>query len=221
MLANQLISNNFPSVDPDDTVFLALQLMEDYDLQHIAVVNNQSNKYLGLLSKDNLLDTDDSSSVQTLSSSMFSRVINVNEHFLTALKLATQNSLTIVPVTNNEHEFIGVIPATELLKASARFLGAEEPGAVIVLEMERKSYSFGEISRLVETNDAFITQFNSFFEQESSLLVVTLKINKLEVSDIISTFQRYEYSVRYYIGEEQYENELKYNYDHLMSYLKF
>jgi hypothetical protein len=42
----------------------------------------------------------------------------------------------------------------------------------------------------------------------------------VEVSDIIATFQRYEYSVRYFIGEEQYENELRYNYDHLMSYLK-
>ena len=51
----------------------------------------------------------------------------------------------------------------ELLKAAAQFTGAEEPGAVIVLEMERKSYSFGEISRLVETNDAYITQFNTIY----------------------------------------------------------
>lgn len=221
MLANQLISNNFPSVDPEDTVFLALQLMEDYEIQHLAVVNNVNNKYIGLLSKDNLLDADDGAAVQSLAANMFVRVINENEHFVAALKFASQNTLSIVPVTNNENEYIGVIPAAELLKASARFIGVEEQGAVIVLEMERKSYSFGEISRLVETNDAFITQFNSFFEPESGLLIVTLKINKLEVSDIISTFQRYEYSVRYYIGEEQYENELKYNYDHLMSYLKF
>ena len=86
--------------------------------------------------------------------------------------------------------------------------------------MERKSYSFGEISRLVETNDAYITQLNTSSDAETGLLLVTLKVNKLEISDIIATFQRYEYSIRYFIGEEQYENELKYNYDHLMSYLK-
>ena len=49
--------------------------------------------------------------------------------------------------------------------------------------------------------------------------MVTLKINKLEISDIIATLQRYDYSVIHYFGEEQYENELKNNYDHLMNYL--
>jgi acetoin utilization protein AcuB len=39
------------------------------------------------------------------------------------------------------------------------------------------------------------------------------------VSDIVATFQRYEYSVKYYFGEELYENEIKTNYDHLMNYL--
>jgi hypothetical protein len=86
--------------------------------------------------------------------------------------------------------------------------------------MERKSYSFGEITRLVETNDAYITQCNTSLDTETGLLLVTIKINKLEVSDILSTFQRYEYSIRYFIGEEHYENELRYNYDNLMSYLK-
>jgi hypothetical protein len=86
--------------------------------------------------------------------------------------------------------------------------------------MERKSYSFGEISRLVETNDAYITQFNTSSETESGLLLVTIKINKQEISDIIATFNRYEYSIRYFIGEEHYENEIRYNYDNLMTYLK-
>ena len=49
---------------------------------------------------------------------------------------------------------------------------------------------------------------------------VTIRISKLEVSDIVSTFQRYEYNVKYYFGEELYENELRTNYDNLMHYLK-
>jgi len=45
-------------------------------------------------------------------------------------------------------------------------------------------------------------------------------VNKIEISDIIATLQRYEYSIRYYFGEEDYENELRKNYDLLMTYLK-
>jgi acetoin utilization protein AcuB len=218
MLVNQLITNHYPTVDPDDKVSLALQLMDDFDILHLPVVDN--NKYLGLISKDDLLDVDDAGVLQFLLHDLLVKSVKQSEHFLSALKLASVNSLSLVPVVNNEMEWVGAITCQELLKAATMYTGAEEPGAVIVLEMERKSYSFGEISRLVETNDAHITQFNTYSESETGLLVVNIKINKLEVSDIISTFQRYEYSIRYFIGEEHYENELRYNYDHLMSYLK-
>jgi len=219
MLANQLITNHYPTVDPGDKIFLALQLMEDFDILHIAVVDH--NKYLGLVSKDDLLDADDNTILKAQMSGMLQKSVKANEHFLSALKLAAQYSLSVVPVIDNEQEWVGAIPYIELLKASSQFTGAEEPGAVIVLEMERKSYSFGEISRLVETNDAYVTQLNTQLEAETGLLLVTVKINKLEISDILSTFQRYEYTIRYFIGEEHYENELRYNYDNLMSYLKF
>jgi hypothetical protein len=88
-----------------------------------------------------------------------------------------------------------------------------------VLEMEQRSFSFSELSKLVETNDAQITQLNSYWDNNSSSFLVTLKINKFEISDIVATFQRYDYQVKYYFGEELYVNELKSNYDHLMNYL--
>ena len=88
------------------------------------------------------------------------------------------------------------------------------------MEMESNQYSFGEISKIVETNDAQITQLNTSNDAETGLMQVTLRINKPEVSDIVATFQRYEYNVKYYFGEEIYENELRSNYDNLMNYLK-
>ena len=218
MLANQLITNTYPTVESDDKVSLALQLMEDFDILQIAVVDNK--KYLGLVNKDDLLDADDQSPLSVLQNDFFTKAVKNNEHFLSALKLASQNGLSMVPVVTNEQEWVGALTSQELLKAATAFTGAEDQGAVIVLEMERKNYSFGEISRLVETNDAYITQFNTSAESDSGLLVVTVKINKIEISDIISTFQRYDYSIRYFFGEEHYENELRYNYDNLMTYLK-
>lgn len=218
MLVNQLITNHYPTIDTEDKVSLALQLMDDFDILHLPVVTE--NKFIGLVCKDDLLDADDNGVLKHLSADFITKSVKASEHFLSALKLASSNSLSLVPVINNELEWVGAITCQELLKAASMYTGADELGAVIVLEMERKSYSFGEISRLVETNDAHITQFNTYTENETGLLVVTVKINKLEVSDIISTFQRYEYSIRYFIGEEHYENELRYNYDHLMSYLK-
>jgi hydrogenase maturation factor len=125
----------------------------------------------------------------------------------------------MLPVINEQHELQGIIPAKSLFTHVSHFLGNNEKGGVIVLETDKRHFSFGEISRLVETNDAYITQLNTYPESDTGLVIVTIKINKIEVSDIVATFQRYDYVVRYYFGEEQYANELKENYNHLLAYL--
>lgn len=218
MLAHQLINSNYPSLNLSDKVSLALQFMEDFDVQHLPVISGE--KYVGLISKDDLLDVADDSSIEALEDDLLKKSVKGSEHFFSALKLSASLSVSIVPVVNETSEFLGAIPYNELVRAASSYLGAEDPGALIVLEMERKHYSFGEISRLIETNDAYITQLNTSSETETGLLIVTIKVNKLEVSAIIATFQRYDYSIRYFFGEEDYENELRFNYDHLMSYLK-
>jgi predicted transcriptional regulator len=218
MLANQLITTHYPKLHLKDQVSVALQLMDDFDIQHLPIIAEE--KFLGLVSKDDLLDHDETTALLDLEADLLKKAVRGGEHFLSALKLASSESLSLVPVVNESLDWLGAITSRELLKSASDFTGAEEPGAIVVLEVERKDYSFGEISRLVETNNAYITQFNTSTETETGLLIVTIKLNKIEVSDIIATFQRYEYIVRYYIGEEHYENELRYNYDHLMTYLK-
>ena len=101
----------------------------------------------------------------------------------------------------------------------ATFMRLDEPGGLVVLEMEPRQYAFSEMSRLVETHDAQITQLNTRILPESGQLSVTIRLNKPEISDIVATFQRYEYNVVCFFGEELYTNQLRNNYDNLMSYL--
>jgi hypothetical protein len=98
-------------------------------------------------------------------------------------------------------------------------MSLNEPGGLIVLEVESNQYSFNEISKLIEANDAQITQLNTTNDPEKGTMQVTIRINKPEISDIVATFQRYEYHVKYYFGEELYNNELRSNYENLMNYL--
>lgn len=218
MLISQLNFSNYPIVSLTDKVSFALQLMEDYETQHLPVVSEE--KYVGLISKDDLLDANDDFSLAALEYELIKTSVNPNEHFLSALKTAIDLSLTLVPVVDTEKALQGIITQKELLRAAGRFNGVEEPGAIIALEMEKAHFAFGELTRLVETNDANITQLNTSVDSVTGQLTVTIKINKLEISDILATFQRYDYSILYYFGEEAYENELRENYDLLMTYLK-
>lgn len=218
MLTDQIFQTHLPSLKPHDKVFLALQLMNDYDLQHLPIVIE--NKFEGLINKDDLLDADSESLIQELGLKFFKGAVKVNEHYLVAVKLAADHQLSMVPVIDDEGLLQGCITLNDLIHATSKYLQLSEPGGLIVLRMERKDYSFGEINRLVETNDVQITQLNSFYESETGMLLVTLKLNKFEISDVVATFQRFDYEVKYYFGDEHFENELKENFDNLMSYLK-
>ena len=217
MLASQLINTGFPIINVLDKASFALQIMDEYDVMHLPV--SSAEKFAGIVSKDDLLDVDENNTLASIEQDLQKISIKGEEYFLQALKLIANNELTILPVVNEQAELSGVIQAKDILKTISRFVGNEEKGAVIVLETDKQNFSFGEISRLVETNEAYITQLNTYTEPDSGTVVITLKINKIEVSDIVATFQRYEYIVRYFFGEEEYANELKENYNHLISYL--
>ncbi|HMD00782.1 MAG TPA: hypothetical protein VKH37_11545, partial [Ferruginibacter sp.] len=118
-----------------------------------------------------------------------------------------------------EKELEGVITTNELLKALGNFSGTEEIGGIIVLEMERSQFAISEIGRLVESNDATILHLNTTIHPDTGMFTVTLHISKKEISAIVATFERYDYDLIYYFGNEQFENEIHSNYRHLMNYL--
>jgi Mg/Co/Ni transporter MgtE len=182
------------------------------------VINEE--KFAGIISKDDLLDAPENATLAGLQQHLIIASVFPEEHFLSALKIAGRFDISIITVTTRSGEMVGCIRRKTLIQSLAAFLNVEEPGGMIVLEMDKRNFSFGELSRLVETNNAFITQLNTYSENSTGFFIVTIRVNKVEISDIIATLQRYDYAIRYYFGEEEYENELKENYDLLMTYLK-
>jgi acetoin utilization protein AcuB len=217
VLNKELISGTIPTLNLNDTVQQALDLMSEFNVTQLPVVADD--KYLGLVFEDSLMNLDDRAILKTIDTHFSKVAVHANTHFIEAVQILNDYNLSLVPVIDKENEFVGTIASIDLLKELGKTTGASEPGGLIVLEMEQRNFSFSEISKLVETNDAQITQLNSYWDNNTSSFFVAIKINKFEISDIVATFQRYEYQVKYYFGEELYENELRTNYDHLMNYL--
>ncbi len=192
--------------------------MADFHVTQLPVV--VEDKLAGMVSEDDLLNVENDEMLLEQLQPSFSKIAaHAESFFFEAVQLVNENGLTLIPVIAGEMEYTGSIIATDLLKQLGRTSGVSDLGGIIVLEMEKVSFSFTEISKLVETNDAQIIQLNTYSDAPSGSFYITLRINKAEISDIVATFQRYEYQVKYYFGEELYENELRSNYDHLMNYL--
>jgi CBS domain-containing protein len=218
MLTIDLINNNIPRLQLKDSVSKALRLITDFRVTHLPVVDDD--KFLGLVSEDDLLDQEEPKMpIELMQESFIMAAVHDNEHFLNAVTCSNHIESTVVPVINEENELLGVITTDNLLKTLGNFAGTNEIGGIIVLEMERSQFAISEISRLVESNDATILHLNSTVHPETGMLTVTLHINKKEIAAIVATFERYEFEVIYYFGNEKFENEIHSNYRHLMNYL--
>lgn len=218
MLTVELINNNIPRLQLQDTVGKALQLINDFRISHLPVVTDD--KFLGLISEEDLLDADDDKiTIEVLQNNFIQTAVKNNLHFLNAVNSSIQFDTTVVPIVGQDNEFLGVVTSSDLLKNLGNFAGANEIGGIIVLEMERPQFAISEISRIVESNDCHILHLNTTTDSVTGMLTVTLHINKREIASIIATFERYEYTVVYYFGNEKFENEIDSNYRHLMNYL--
>lgn len=218
MLTVDLINNNIPRLQLQDSIIKALQLVNDFRVTHLPVVVDD--KYLGLISEEDLLDAEDEKlTIEVLQEHFIPVSVKDNMHFLNAVNASIQFDTNVVPVVNEESELSGVISTTDLLKTLGNFAGANEIGGIIVLEMERSQFAISEISRIVESNDCTILHLNSNADPNTGMLTVTLHVNKREISALVATFERYEYDVIYFFGNENFENEIHSNYRHLMNYL--
>jgi len=218
MLTIDLINKNIPRLQLQDTVAKAIQLIADFKVTHLPVVTEDT--YLGLLSEEDLLDAEDEKlTIEVLQKYFIPASVKDNVHFLNAVNASIQFDSNIVPVLNENGDLSGIISTNDLLKALGNFAGANEIGGIIVLEMERSQFAISEISRIVESNDCTILHLNSHTDPATGMLTVTLHINKKEIAAVVATFERYEYDVIYYFGNENFENEIHSNYKHLMNYL--
>ncbi|MEZ5053622.1 MAG: CBS domain-containing protein [Chitinophagales bacterium] len=218
MFAKDYIDTSLPFLRTTDTVEYALDLMQEYKQETLAVVHN--NHCIGLLTEHFLLEFDGLMKIENLKEHCIQQQVAETAHIFDVLKLATANTLVCVPVINAEQEYVGIITAQKIMQHFAQDAALENNGGVLVLEMESRDYSLTEISRIVESNNAAIlhSMISSIPNQQK--LYVSLKINKDDLKDIQLSFERYQYNVIAVIHQSEYEIQLKERYDSLMRYLE-
>src|SRR6187551_1651928 len=97
MLTIDLISNNIPRLQLQDTVAKAIQLIADFKVTHLPVVTEDT--YLGLLSEEDLLDAEDEKlTIEVLKKYFIPASVKDNVHFLNAVNASIQFDSNIVPV---------------------------------------------------------------------------------------------------------------------------
>jgi acetoin utilization protein AcuB len=219
MLAKELISDVIPALNTSDTGVKALYWMDIFRISHLPIINNT--EFLGLISDTDIYDMnspDEPIGNHTLS--LFSPYIREEQHVYEAIELISKLKLSVVPVLQENKNYLGMITAQRLMQFLGDLFAVKNPGGIIVLEINANDYSLTQISQIVESNDAKILSMYITSLPDSTKMDLTLKINRIDLTSIIQTFVRFEYIVKAQFMElDEMESLYSNRYEQFMHYL--
>ncbi len=217
MTAQELISDVIMPLRTSDTGEFGLSIMNEFYVKHLPIVNND--QLLGLVSEEDILEHDVMEAVGSYNLSLNRPYVSAGDHLFDVMRVMSEFNLTVVPVIHEEDQYAGLITQEDLIQFYANSFSFAERGSIIVLEMAKSEYSLATLSQIVESENGTVLSTFITTDPDSPRVLVTLKVNKQDISSILSTFQRYEYEVNATFTETDYYDTLKERYDMLMSYL--
>ncbi len=219
MLAKDLLSEVIPILSTSETGIKALNWMEIFRVSHLPVVNSED--FLGLISDSDIYDLNKAEqAIGAHPLSLIRPYMYANQHIYEAIDLVAKLNLTVVPVLNESKQYIGCITLHDLVKKFSEVAAVSESGGIIVLEMNVHDYSLTEITQIVEGNDIKILSLYISNHKDSTKIDLTLKLNNTNLTGVIQSFERYNYSIKAsFLEDEKTELLYKERFDSFMNYL--
>lgn len=218
MLAKDLITDEIPPLKTSDTGTMAMNWMDEFKVSHLPIINK--NEYLGLISDTDILDlniADESLGSRKLS--LIRPFVSETQHLYEIIKLVSNMKLSVLPVLDENERYLGLITATNLLQEFGSVAAINEPGGIIVLEMNVYDYSLAQIAQIVEGNDGKVLSCYIKSTTDSTKIEVILKVNREDISGILQTFYRYNYTVIASFYQSRFRDDMQNRFDSFMNYI--
>ena len=143
-----------------------------------------------------------------------------HQHIFDVVKSMVASGLTVLPVVSEQEKYAGCITISRVLPYLANMLSVENPGAIIVIELNQNDYVLSEIAGIVESQDMKIMNLFINALNDSTKIDVIIKVNTVEIQSLLQTFNRYNYIIKAtYTEDEKMYDDLRDRYDTLMKYL--
>lgn len=216
MNTQQLIINDINPFDITSEIGDVQKAFNQLTYTHIPV--KKGGTYVGCISETDAhcFDHDKSLSDYQYAFELF--FVRVSTNWLDILEAFALNNCNIMPVLNNEHQYLGYYELSDIMSLFNDTPFLNEAGGIIVVEKGIRDYSFSEICQIVESNDAKV--LGVFVSKiENDLLQATIKIGHTGMNAIVQTFRRYNYNVVSKHEEDKFMDDLKERSNYLDKYL--
>lgn len=219
MFARQIISDNVKPIEYNATGENALLRLHDYNISQLPVVENGI--YIGLISLDEIsLAKHLDEPLNLIHKFLKKPYVRASSHLFEVMKLAVEYNVKVVPVLADDSDtYLGLVTAESCLREFALLNSVQDDGAVIELSIPIRDYSLSKIAHIVEDNGATILTVFTNIDQASSSVMLTLKLNTIDVQKIANAFERYGYAINGWYNDDEYTTDLKDRYDAFIKYI--
>ena len=200
MLVKDFITKEILVLKDYDTVEYALNMMDELKVKQLPLVTGEG-LYQGLVEEKALLEVP-LLTIPLADASRLDVSIEGGASLHEALSLMARYGLSLLPVCSSGKYYMGVVTQERMVSCLAEWCGSDREGSVIVLEFEARDYNLTELSRLVESNNAHVLSLLTRMDPESGRWWVALKIDLVDASPVLRSFERYNYTVRYHFMEQ-------------------
>lgn len=139
-------------------------------------------------------------------------------NWLHLLKIFSNNESNILPILNEHNQYVGYYELSEVLNQFNQTSFLIENGTILMVSIKQSDYSMSKITQIVESNNAKL--YGCFIHSFSEYKVtVTLKMESININEIIQTFRRFNFTIENKIKEDAYLDELKNRSNYLVKYL--
>ncbi|MBN3036461.1 MAG: CBS domain-containing protein [Bacteroidales bacterium] len=220
MLARDLISGMIQPLSPDDSGSHALGWMDELKVSHLPLVDGTT--FLGIVSEMILFGMEDiDNTLSHLTTTLERPEVKEYDHILDVIKAMSVYNVSVMPVLDQQDQYLGAISASDLIGRFAEMSAINDPGAIIVLEVNQNDYVLSQVAQIVESNDAKILCHFVTTDRDSTRMELTIKINRIDIQPLLQTFNRFNYLIKAsYSQDETYHEELRERYQHLMRFLR-
>lgn len=220
MRAIELITEEIPPLTHTDTGENALRWMDELKVSHLPVLKNGN--FVGVLSEADVLDKMHlDEKLDKLFDHLPRPYVFANAHIYEVLAKISEHRVSVLPVLDENEKYLGCTSVYHLLTVIANTGSIRESGGILVVEMNAVDYSMAQIGQIVESNNAKILSSYIMSSVDSTKVEVTLKINQVELSSIIRTFERYDYVVKAAFQKSEVDDDMQQRFDALMNFMKF
>ncbi|SFS35919.1 CBS domain-containing protein [Sphingobacterium wenxiniae] len=218
MYIGEILTHDDYQLTVEDTIGYALDRMNELHVHQLPVINQT--ELLGVIHEEDLLSAhNDNQSLSSLFVSLRFVYLFEDQHIFDALQYTSVHQLDLVPVLDKDKMYVGVVTLSELSKAINVTLGNDNSGAIIVLEVGKNDVAFSHVAHIVESENMRILNMSLRNIEESTKTEITIKVDKQNISALIASFWRFDYTVKATFNDGNQHSDIKDRYDILMNYL--